>query len=403
MRSKNRHVGVILLGSIGFPFGSATIQRQIQLAKSLLNANFKVCVINNRSSHPKFISKRENIKTLGNYQNVNYFYSSLITFKPTNFILRYIVKIIGAILEILTIIYLRIFKNYKYFLLRTDMLKDIKYYSKVSKLIGIELIYDYVEYYDSTGKRDLSGVKKHKKDSFDYNFINYVDKVIVISKFLENHVKSINVEIPTIKIPPIIDFDYFNNIYFKKKSEQFFLFCGSIAYLDLIEFIINSYILSNASNNDIKLKLVINGDDSHLQKLNKFVNDKQQKKNITILTKLPYIELIQLYKSAKALLIPIGNNLQDDARFPFKICEYTASKRPIITSDSGAILEFFEDDNNALIAKSEDLNDFASKINKIIEQPEAADRIGESGYNLGSKIFNYNTYSQVLRKLIVAD
>ena len=123
-------------------------------------------------------------------------------------------------------------------------------------------------------------------------------------------------------------------------------------------------------------------------------------KTIKILSDLSYEDLIGYYKNAKALLIPLQDNLQDKARFPFKIGEYTAAGRPIITSDSGAIVEYFEDGKNALLAKTGDINDFSAKLNFILENPDKAEQIGLNGHALGQQRFNYKSYTSTLWKVI---
>ena len=398
--NSNNKMRVLYLGSQGFPFGSATIQRQIQLAKSLIYGGFDVTVVNNRSLHSKFIAKRENMKIHGFYQGIQYLYSSLLPYRSSNFFIRNSIRIIGIIVEFLVIAYFKFFKRTKYILLRTHQLKTLKYYYYISRLFNLELIYDYVEFYDSLGNRN-NQILKSSKYSFDYNVVKYVDKLIVISAFLEKHVESLNSDVPLIKIPPIIDFSYFENIQFEKPDKSFFLFCGSAVYDDVIKFIIHSFIESNGVTSEYKLKLVINGDSDQLEKLHRYIKSKKCEGIIEVLFKLPYLDLIKLYKSANALLIPISNNLQDQARFPFKICEYTASKRPIITSDSGAIKEYFEDNVNAFIAKTNDINDFTNKLNLVIKEPENADIIGRKGYELGKSIFNYKAYSSELKKMLL--
>jgi len=114
-----------------------------------------------------------------------------------------------------------------------------------------------------------------------------------------------------------------------------------------------------------------------------------------------YDDLIGYYKNARALLIPLQENLQDKARFPFKISEYTAAARPIITSDSGAVVEFFKDGENALLAKTGRISDFSAKLNFILENPQKAEQIGMNGYALGQNYFNYKSYRSTLLKLIL--
>ena len=203
-----------------------------------------------------------------------------------------------------------------------------------------------------------------------------------------------------IKIPPIIDFSYFDETNPKNVSAPYFLFCGSSNYDDIVKFIIEVFIKSKAKQSNYKLKLIINGSLDQLKELHKYIKDYRLENDIEILSKLPYFELISIYKSAEALLIPLTNNLQDRARFPFKICEYTASGRPIITSNSSSIHLLFEDNINAFIAESDSTDDFANKLNLVISQPSLADSIGVNGYKLGKRIFNYKTYTKSLTKLI---
>jgi len=384
---------VLLLGTTGFPFGSATIQRQIQIAKALKNAGCNVRVLNNRSPHAKEVARKEKIVTKGTYQNIKYFYSSLFSYRPKNFLIRNLAKNVGVLLEFLAILYYRVFKNAKHLIYRTDSLKSLKYYYKIAKLLKMELIYDYVEFYDALGQRGENDVSK-LETVFDYEFYKYTHKIIVISNFLEEHVNSLKVKKPLLKIPPIIDFTYFDSIKTKEVTQPFFLFCGSASYDDVIKFIISSYAASNAKNKGFNLKLVINGKQQQLEGIQQYIDTLDVKNNINILSKIPYVSLVELYKTASALLIPITNNVQDQARFPFKICEYVAAKKPVITSDSGAIIEFFTDNKNALIAETDNLDDYSSKIRMVANNSDLAINIGKEGYKLGQRVFNYTTYSQ---------
>ncbi|QCX39128.1 glycosyltransferase family 4 protein [Aureibaculum algae] len=395
----NKNKRILFTGTNGFPFGSAAIQRQIQLAKALLEAGYKVTVINNGGSHSKHITDRENMVAQGNFQGVDYIYCSIIPYRPTNFIFRNVLKKLGSLLEFFTIFYYKFFKNATHIFNNSIHLKKLKYYYFLSRVLKMELIYDYVEIMGSLGNRDKKQLQDIK-NNFDTHFLDYTDKIIVISKYLENHVNKINQNKKKIKIPPIIDFSYFDTIDPKYKDVSFFLFCGSAVYMDVIKFIINAFTNSKSLGNDYHLKLVVNGSQEQLNQLHAYITQKECQNNIDILSKLTYIDLISYYKSARALLIPVSNNLQDMARFPFKICEYTASKRPIITSDSGAITEFFNDGKNAFIAKTDNSDSLTDKLNLIIEQPALANTVGLKGHELGVDVFNYKTYAANLKELL---
>ncbi|MBJ2172613.1 glycosyltransferase family 4 protein [Aureibaculum sp. A20] len=397
--NKNIKKRVLFTGANGFPFGSAVIQRQIQMAKALMNADFKILVINKNGSHSKNIAERENIVVQGNYHGIDYIYCSLLSYRPDNFIVRNLVKKIGSIIEFFTIFYYRIFKNATHIFNNSINLKTLKYYYTLSKIFKMELVYDYVEIIGSLGNRDKKELEEVKHD-FDYQFLNYSDKIIAISNYLENHVKSIDPNKEMIKIPPIIDFSYFGDIKPKYEDVSYFLFCGSAVYMDVVNFIIDAFIHSKSQDNDYHLKLVINGSHEQLNNLREFITEKKCQDNIEVLTKLPYDDLISYYKSARALLIPVSNNVQDNARFPFKICEYTASKRPIITSDSGAITEYFIDGENAFIAKTDDCSSLTNKLNLVIDQPALSNKVGFNGNELGQRVFNFKSYSSNFKELL---
>ena len=230
----------MFLGSNGFPFGSATIQRQIQIGKALKEAGFLIAVICNKGSNTKAIAKREKILVNGYYQSIEYFYSSLCSYRPANYLKRNLHKLIGSLIEPILILYFRIFKNARYIFNNSMNLKQLKYYYFISRIFRMELIYDYVEFVSSLKNRDKTKISD-LNGSFDFQFIKYIDKLIIISNFLENHVINIAAEIPRIMIPPIIDFSYFNTIKPVDVNTPYFLFCGSASYTDIIKFIIKSF------------------------------------------------------------------------------------------------------------------------------------------------------------------
>jgi glycosyltransferase involved in cell wall biosynthesis len=198
-------------------------------------------------------------------------------------------------------------------------------------------------------------------------------------------------------VPPIIDFEKFSRIQNKPKENNYFLYCGSVQYSDVIEFIIEAYRNSRSESQGVLLILVLSGPTEIISKIESSI---REDKTIKILTGLSYEDLIGYYKNAKALLIPLQDNLQDKARFPFKISEYTAAGRPIITSDSGAVVDYFKDGENALLAKTGDLGDFSMKLDFIIEHPEKAEQIARNSHALGHQYFNYKSYAMLLSNFL---
>jgi glycosyltransferase involved in cell wall biosynthesis len=389
---------ILYLGFSGFPFGSAATQRQLQISKILHHTGKRVLVINREGFHTSETIHRENIRRSGVFEGIDYIYVSGTPLYPTNYFIRNTLKIVGWIGEWLCILYTYLFKGMRCVVVNTGILSELKYYYKITRFLRVRLIYDYVEYMSSIEDRTMKESSNH--DSFDYQFFRYTDALIIISHFLEVHVKKLAPHMPYILIPPIIDFAKFEKANSTPPHSNYFLYCSTIQYKDVIEFIIQAYLASKGPERGVSLVLIISGRPDKIKELRSYIE--MHKANVSLLSDLTYETLIGYYKSARALLIPIPNNLQDQARFPFKICEYTAAARPIISSDSGALIHFFQDRKNALLAKTEDSSDFTEKLNFVLHHPEEAELIAVEGYKTGLQHFNYLSYTRVLEDLVTA-
>jgi glycosyltransferase involved in cell wall biosynthesis len=391
----NKSKTVLYLGSNGFPFGMAAIQRQLQIAKAIQNQETRVMVISRKGVHPADRIRLEKIGTSGSFEEISYVYASGTPLYVRNFWVRNFLKVIGLVGELGVMFYQRIFNRVTCMVVNSTSLTQLRYYYFISRFVNTRLVYDYVEYMSSLDDRSMktSGDRKN----FDTQFFNYADALIIISPFLEQHIKQVAPKIPSIRIPPIIDFEKFARINFKPTQTNYFLFCGATQYLDVIEFIIKAYQKSTALNHGVSLILIINGD---LKKMDRLKDSVQEDSTIEILSNLSYEALIGYYKNARALLIPLQDNLQDMARFPFKISEYTAAARPIVTTNYGAVAEYFQDGVNALLAEPQDVDGIAAKLNYILSHPDEADQIGQNGHKLGLQLFNYKAYAAPLQGLI---
>ena len=241
---------------------------------------------------------------------------------------------------------------------------DLIHYFLISRIIGAKVVYQYVEVRTAKSKSNLY----HKINSYLVDSIGYklFDGVISISDYITEHVKNKSEKLPIIKVPPICDIEYFNLILKKhtKPDIEYILFCGSADYFEPIKLIIDSY---NASklNPKIKLYLILSGSESSLNRVKSLLSN-----SMYLFSGLPYSELINLYIGAKALLIPLRNTIEDIARFPNKICEYTASRGVVVTTAYGEIINYFEDNYNALIADDFTVDSYTEKLNNIIEFSE---------------------------------
>ncbi|MEO8254347.1 MAG: glycosyltransferase [Flavobacterium sp.] len=219
------------------------------------------------------------------------------------------------------------------------------------------------------------------------------DRYIPISHFLDHHLKDKNKKVNTLIIPPICDFYFFKTIDSSNQFHQpYFLYCGSAAYYEVVEFIIDSF--KKIKNNDTThLHLVLNGIKSEeLKNLLKENNDK-----VKVFSNLDYNDLIRLYKNAFALLIPLRNTKQDEGRFPQKICEYLASEKTVISTNFGEVKFYFKDMVNALIAKDYDVASYSEKMQWALSNVQYLKIIEEEAYKTGKDFFDITSYKETIK------
>ena len=269
------------------------------------------------------------------------------------------------------------------------------YYRILSKLLFIPLILFQTEYYSEI-ESNAGKFKKFEDKLFDKYSYYFTDRYLLISEFLKGRVFNGRKMKPFVKIPPLVDPGLFNRL--EKKRENNFVFCATTPYLEVIFFVIDAFEL--LEDNTFKLILIVNGDEHGKEKLKQRIQKSKKSNNILQLSKLPYDKLLNYYLNAAALLIPLRPIIQDEARFPQKIAEYSISGSPIITTKHGEVVNYFEDNVSALIAEKYDLSLFSKKMEYVIKCPEQSKKIGEKGKEIGMKFFNYKHYSQPLNNLL---
>lgn len=99
-------------------------------------------------------------------------------------------------------------------------------------------------------------------------------------------------------------------------------------------------------------------------------------------------EVPQLLKNASILALDRPDSLQAQNGFPTKLGEYLLTGNPVCVTDVGDIPLFLKDGVNALVAKHDNVDDFASKLIWAIEHSEEASMIGERGREVALFFFN---------------
>ena len=65
-------------------------------------------------------------------------------------------------------------------------------------------------------------------------------------------------------------------------------------------------------------------------------------------------------------MIPLKNTIEDIARFPNKISEYTAAHGLIVTTNFGEVPYYFKDGDNAIVANECSVSSISHKLDELV-------------------------------------
>jgi len=247
----------------------------------------------------------------------------------------------------------------------------------------------------------LHWIRKPSLIIYSKTFGYFVNGIFPISEFIINKIKHFN--IPYMKLPILSDFNNSDILVSKTNIKfKYFLYCVFAIYTRVIYFIIDVFHYYLNMNNEKKLILVLSGDEEEISLIENYIINLDLACRIIIKSKLPYSELLSLYKNADALLIPLDpNHQQDEARFSQKIAEYLSSGTPIISNNVGEIKYYFEDKVNVILASDYTVLSFYKALIWVDENPIKSKDIGLKGYELGRVEFDYRKYGKMTHDFIL--
>jgi len=212
--------------------------------------------------------------------------------------------------------------------------------------------------------------------------------VFVISTSLKNYLCNNGVDASKIRIVNMtVDTSRFDGVIKDITSKPYVAYCGTVSNnkdgVDKLIYAFSSikhkfpelylYIIGYVSPNDENVLLV--------KKLG--IEDR-----VVFTGLVSYSEMPHFLINAKILALSRPNNLQAQYGFPTKLGEYLLSSNPVVVTNVGDIPLFVKDGVNGMVAKPDDTNEFAKKIEWLLDHPEEAKRIGENGRLLAIEQFN---------------
>lgn len=183
----------------------------------------------------------------------------------------------------------------------------------------------------------------------------------------------------------------------RKSQEDGFLihFHGKFIPLQGVNYIVEAAKLLE-SVPEIRFNLIGNGQ-TYTQA--RQIADKLKVRNVSFIDPAPYEKLPE-YMAASDLCLGIFGNTDKAKRvIPNKVYEAVAMEKPVLTGDTPAIRELFEDKKNIILCNTADPKDLAKKILKLKNDIKLRKIIFKNGYDL----FNKNALPKIIAKKLLED
>ena len=375
---------LVYLGLSGFPRGMAPIQRQKLLSKSLIKENWDVSVICGRGVH----NKEAGVLSSGFVEGIYYEYFHSAT-RIQGFINRNIYKILAPFGEFIILSRMKKGKGISAAIVTDrNLIWDALKYRVFALILGFDIYINLVELYKHRPKLPFL----IKVNDYIFNKIGcyLYDGIIPISTYLMEETASFKKK--TLLVPIITDTTVFDEIKIERKNH--ILYCGSASYYEAILVVLRAF--ADVKNLGVNLILVIGGSKGQIEKVKTEVSRLGIHARVEIRSNISDLELNSLYASAQALLLPLFQTIQDEARFPHKFGEYLASGSVVITNPVGEIKNYLSHHENVIFASNNEPVEMAYWIDWVLDNELESKVIGLKGKEIAKTFFDYRAYGTLL-------
>jgi len=265
---------------------------------------------------------------------------------------------------------------------------------------GYRVVYDIVEDEDAAAK--ISSSFYHRvRNRFNRLTIKRItrlaDGIIIISSHLEAKFKKLTKEeIPVYLRPISVDLDQFPQLVQTHHKPVTLFYAGSFGVKDGVENLIDAFNILASSRADLRLILIGKGSPERMRVILDKIESSPVQDQIDY---KGYLSDQEYYRILNAIDIPCMTRIDSvyaHAGFPFKLGEFLASGKPVITSAVGDVGKLLTDRVDAILVKPDSVEELASAVCYLLDHPENARRIGMAGRQRAIQQFDHKVQGQSL-------
>jgi glycosyltransferase involved in cell wall biosynthesis len=385
------------------PQGMAATSRILAYSKGL-NANGVFVTIYNPFPTDTVTGKKSMPKS-GIWDGVNYKYTSgryLSRYKIIRGIYRLsgLKRIIGYFTSTIVITKNNIKAKINVVIISTDSIRNLLFYSFVSKLIKSKSVFIFDEFPIPIRHELKNKIPKWKE--FLYRCVlKNIDAYISISEELKQYYNKFQIK-KTHILPVIVDVSRFekqNKCIFELSNVKYLCYMGNLELSkDDVDNIIKAFALITDKYSSLKLYLYGCPKSSTIILLNNLIASLKLQKKVFLMGRVNSNLVPQILKQAYILVSSQPNTIRASGGFPTKLGEYLASGVPSLLTDVGENARYVKDGTHIFLSKPEDPTKYADKLKFIINNYEHSLKVAEHG-----KQYLFMNYSHIQKGLELSE
>ena len=186
-----------------------------------------------------------------------------------------------------------------------------------------------------------------------------------------------------------------------KKDEIVIGYAGSFWYVEGVSVLLQAF--KNLTKKHSRVKLAIMGwahSPTTDEDVPELVEGMNLKNCVILIPAQPRNEVPKFLSAFDVLCCPKIDCDVNRLIIPIKIIEYLSMGLPTVSSAVGGIVDTIEDGVDGLLVKPGDVEDLEEKLEWIIQNPELAKEIGESGRRTAMEKYSYEAIEDIIRQAI---
>lgn len=267
------------------------------------------------------------------------------------------------------------------------------------KIINRPVFLDFTDFYSNIAKTDSNKLVAYLLKKIEFFILRNAAKIIVVSEIMKDRLALEGIDKDKIEIvedgadtqffhPNIDTYDI------KKKlgllhNEPIIVHHGDIKQPDGVDILFKAFKHVLAEITQAKL-LILGGGGEYFNSIKKLGIELGINHSIIYTGWVDRLEVPQCLAAANVGAMPMRPTLNHQCYLSFKLFEYWAAGKPIVTTKLKAISQIVKNGDNGLVVESENIEELAKALIYLLKNPEAAQALGREGRKLVVARFNWD-------------